>query len=65
MVLDVVVVVSVPSVAHERVEEVRETCIEDRESFREDPTTVNVLVHHEGVAAHIGELHDDVGDGVR
>lgn len=60
--LDVVIVVRVPCVAHQRVDDVGEESIDDSEARRlgEDAPHVNVLVHHKAVGAHIIELHSEV-----
>ena len=65
MVLDVVVVVCVPGVAHERIEDVGEGAVEPGEARRQDAAHVDVLVHHERVGAHVVELHGEVEEGVR
>lgn len=65
VVLDVVVIVGVPGVAHERVGDVGEQLVKPAEAFLQDPAHVDMLVHHEGVRAHVVGLHDPVQDTVR
>lgn len=64
VVLDVVVVVRVPRVAHQRIGDVGEDRVEEPEGLAEDPAHVDVLVHHEGVGADKVRLHDPVEDAM-
>lgn len=64
MMLDVVVKVGIPTVSHERIKDVGEQCVEDDELFAEDTSHVNVLMHHEGVCAHITDLHKAMNKSV-
>lgn len=56
VVLDVVVEVAVPGVAHERIEHVWEGVVEPCHVLSQDTSHVDVLVHHEGVGTDIAEL---------
>ncbi|TKW51113.1 hypothetical protein CTA1_12224 [Colletotrichum tanaceti] len=64
VVLDVVVEVGVPGVAHEGVGDVGEGGVEGPQEAAglpgEDAAHVDVLVHHEGVGADVVELHGHV-----
>ena len=60
VVLDVVEVVRVPGVAHERVHDVWEGLIDQGVGLVEDAAHVDVLVHHERVGAHVVQLHERV-----
>ena len=57
VVLDVVEVVRVPGMAHERIRDIREHRIEERVCLAQDSTHVNVLVHHQCVRPHVVYLH--------
>lgn len=57
MVLDVVVVVGVPRMAHERVCDVWEDGVDELESLLENAAHMNLLVHHKRVGAHVAQLH--------
>lgn len=59
---DVVVVVRVPGVAHKWIRDVWEERVEEPEWLGEDAAHVDMLVHHEGVGAHVVGLHDPVED---
>lgn len=60
MVLDVVVEVAVPSVAHQGVGEVGESQVEPGVVLLENASPVNVLMHHERVGPRVRDLHDQV-----
>lgn len=62
--LDVVVKVGIPAVSHERIEDIGEQRVEDDELLAEDASHVDVLVHHEGIRAHITDLHKAVDKSV-
>lgn len=70
--LDMVVVVRVPCVAHQGVDDVGEESIDDSEAVRlgEDAPHVDMLVHHKSVGTHIIELYSemensmDIGEAV-
>lgn len=64
VVLDVVVEVRVPGVAHEGVQQVGEGEVEPGVGLVEDAAAVDVLVHHQRVGAGVGDLHDGVHDAV-
>lgn len=64
VVLDVVVEVAVPGVAHERVQQVGEGGVEPGVALVQHAPAVDVLVHHERVGARVRDLHDDVQDAV-
>lgn len=56
VVLDMVEVVAVPCVAHQRVCDVWEEVIEPCEVLPQDAAHVYVLVHHQGIGTHIEPL---------
>lgn len=62
--LDVVVKVGIPAVSHERVEDVGEQRVKEDELFAKNASHVNVLMHHEGIRAHIADLHKAVNKSV-
>lgn len=62
--LDMMVKVGIPAVSHERIKDIREQRVEDDELLAEDASHVNVLMHHEGIRAHITDLHEAVDEGV-
>lgn len=64
MVLDVVVEVTVPGVAHERIENVRKDGIEDGVLFRQNASLVDMLVLHQGVGPDVIHLHDEMAHGM-
>lgn len=64
VVLDVVVKVGIPRVSHERVEQVGERVVKEAEALVQDTAHMNVLVHHQRVGAHVGQLHQRVQDSV-
>jgi len=65
VVLDVVVVVRVPGVAHEGVHDVGEEVVDEGEAAGEHAALVDVLVLEQGVGSHVVALHGDVEDGVQ
>lgn len=65
VVLDMMVEVAVPGMAHERIEHVGEGVVEPGHVLGQDTSHVDVLVHHEGVGADIAELQDQVQDAVK
>lgn len=62
VVLDVMVVVRVPRMSHERVGDVGKERVKQPELLGEDSAHVDVLVHHERVGPHVVRLHDPVED---
>lgn len=68
VVLDVVVVVRVPGVAHQGIQNIGKHGVEYPRPpfiFGQDATHVDVLVHHQRVGAHVPAVEDGVEDGVR
>ena len=64
VVLDVVIVVRVPRVAHQGIRDVGKDRVEEPEGLAEDTAHVDVLVHHQGVGANEVRLHDPVEDAM-
>lgn len=64
VVFDVVVEVRVPGMAHERVRDVGEERVEGPEGSGQNTAHVDVLVHHQRVAADIVGLHDPVQEAM-
>lgn len=64
MVLDVVVVIRVPSVAHQRFQDVREAEVEESPVFGEYAAVVDVVVHQECERACAPECEGRVDDSV-
>lgn len=60
VVLNMVIEVRIPRVAHEGVGNVGEDGIEKGEAFVQDPAHMDVLVHHQRVGADVADLHDEV-----
>ena len=61
VVLDVVVVIRVPGVAHEWLEHVRDGPVEESVSLCEDPAVMDVVVQHYGEGAGVVGGHREVG----
>lgn len=57
VVLDVMEEIGVPGVSHQRVKDVWEDSIDKGVFLVQDTSHVNVLVHEQGVGAHVVELH--------
>lgn len=64
VVFDVVEEVRVPGVAHQWVENVGEDGVDEAVFLVEDAAHMDVLVHEEGVWAHVVELDGGVEDAV-
>lgn len=64
VVFDVVVVVRVPGMTHERFQDVREAEVEDRPVFRQHAVVVDVVVHQEGEGARAPEGESRVEDAM-
>ena len=64
MVLDVVIVVRVPSVTHHWIKDVREDTIDQAILLAEHTTHVDVLMLQKGICAHVITLHDAMKHGV-
>ena len=65
VVLDVMVVVGVPRMAHQRVRDVREQHVEQPVLAVQNAAHVDVLVHHQRVRAHVPPLHQQVQHAVQ
>ena len=50
--------------AHKGIEDIWENVIKKGKTLVEDATHMNMLVHHEGVGAHVGDLHDKMQDAM-
>lgn len=57
---DVMIIVRVPSVAHQRICDVGKQRIKPRVLPSKNSSHVNVLVHHESICSHVIGLHDPV-----
>lgn len=64
VVFDVMVEVGVPSVPHQWIRDVGEEGVKDDKTTVENPTHVYMLVHHQGVCAHVVELHCEMKQAV-
>lgn len=66
MMLDMMIVVGVPGVAHQRIGEVGEQLVEPGQGrgALQDAAHVDVLVHHQRVGADVVRLHDPMQDSV-
>lgn len=64
VVLDVVVEVAVPRVAHERIHDVGKQLVDDGKAAGEHAALVDVLVLEQRVRPHVGALQRDVQDGM-
>lgn len=64
VVLDVVVVVRVPGVAHEWIQDEGEGAVQPGPALGQHAALVDVLVHHERVRGHVEELHEEVQHAV-
>ena len=62
--LHMMIKVRVPGMTMEGISDVGEDVVEDGEAAVEDAAHVDVLVHHEGVGAHVAALHDGVEDAM-
>lgn len=60
VVLDVVEEVRVPGVSHQRVEDIRKDPVYESILLVQNTPHVDVLVHEQGVRAHVVKLHSGV-----
>lgn len=63
--LDVVVVIRVPSMSHQRFEDIWKGEIEESVSLRQHTVVVDMVMQHDGERSAVPARHDAVADGVR